>query len=455
MNCDNAGENSAMEVTLKAMDSQAFAVTSPDCESQKGVWFWVGKFTPEQIESIEEAVHVVKAVEPDLLVKSDFRLASTGSSHDPSQFQKDLTTVPTEEEFSLQRRASPGERTVSVRRSANPALAFLSTGPGKQPSNTYTSFTPSYGSVKIIVIELGVTETHPEIAGFIRYVVDTRAGYPHLHYDDERLPETQAEDDFRGTCIASMIGSSKNGVAKLMYHSTTRRLTVVKIDNHIWSFLAGLKDVYAELNAFNTKMAIGYNVVVIPVGIPLDSVRTSRRPRAALTWIRDMLHRMMVRWQVVIVVAAGTEDQPDTSQTPRLLNSYPALLADDLLIIVVSAVDIFTGDNSLWSYYGSRWTISGPAQGYCLGENPVGTSVASAYVGGLIAYFLSLPDVGAHLRERRFVPTMLLEYLTRMSYSRSPSDESAIAVWNGLDASDAKKTYSFWIGDPAQDVEIT
>lgn len=445
-----------MEVTLKAMDSQAFAVTSPDCESQKGVWFWVGKFTPEQIESIKEAVHVVKAVEPDLLVKSDFRLASTGNSHDPSQFQKDLTTVPTEEEFSLQRRTGRGDRTVSVRKSANPALAFLSTGPGKQPSDTYTSFTPSYGSVKIIVIELGVTETDPEIAGFIRHVVDTRAGYPHLHYDDERLHENQAEDDFRGTCIASMIGSSKNGVAKLMYHSTTRRLTVVKIDKHIWSFLAGLKDVYSELNAFNTKTAIGYNVLVIPVGIPLDSVGTSRKPRVALSWIRDMLHRMIVRWQVVIVVAAGTEDKADTNtrQTPRLLNSYPALFADELLIILVAAVDVFTGDNSLWSYYGSRRAISGPAQGYCLGENPVGTSVASAYVGGLIAYLLSLPDVGAHLRESNSVPTMLHEYLTRMSYSRSPSDQSATAVWNGLDASDAKKTYSFWIGDPAQDVEI-
>lgn len=149
-----------------------------------------------------------------------------------------------------------------------------------------------------------------------------------------------------------------------------------------------------------------------------------------------------------------TEENPETNQAPQVLNSYPALWADRLPIVVVGAVDVFTGENPSWSYDGPQLTICGLAQGYCLGENPVGTNVASAYVGGLVAYFLSFPDVGAHLRGQDSVPIAMIEYLRWLAYSRSPSDTSALAVWNGLDASKAKQSYSFWIGDPAQDVEI-
>ena len=414
----------------------------------------MGKFTPEQIESIEKAAHVVKTVEPDIPVKSDFRLGSTGGSLDPAQFQKDLTAVPYVEDFSLQRRAGPSDRIVSVSRNANPSLSFLSTAPGKQRSNTYASFKPPYTSIKIIVIEFGVIGKHPEIAGLLRHVINARKDNPNYHDNQERFRETTAEDDFRGTCIASMIGGSKNGVAKVMYHRTTRRLTVVKIDTHIFSFLAGLKEVYDELLESDNRMVVGYNVVIIPVGFYRNTMSKVKSPHEALLQAQEMIEHMVNQWQVVFVVAAVTEENPETNQAPQVLNSYPALWADRLPIVVVGAVDVFTGENPSWSYDGPQLTVRGPAQGYCLGENPVGTSVASAYVGGLVAYFLSLPDVGAHLRGQDSVPIAMIEYLRRLAYSRSPSDTSALAVWNGLDASKAKQSYSFWIGDPAQDVEI-
>ena len=440
---------------MRGMDSEVFAVKSLHCPTQDGVWFWVGTFSPEQIESIKKAAHVVKTVEPDILVSSDFRSSSTGGSLDPTQFQKDLTAVPlAEEEFSLQKRAGRNDRTVSVVKGANPSLNFLSRAPGKQLSNTQASFTLSYTSIQMFVIEFGVIENHPEIAGLLKVVKATRILYPNHHAKAPVLREpTSEEDDFRGTCIASMIGSKRNGIAKGLRLSRSRRLTVVKIYNHIWSLLAGLIEVCIQIQS-DKSLVIGYNVVIIPVGFYLNTLRKWPYPQEALSQVQGLTTRM-IEWQVVFVVAAGTEPNSETSQQTGVLNSYPALWADRLPIIVVGAVDIFTGDNSPWSFDGPQLTVRGPGQGYCLGQNPVGTSVASAYVGGLVTYFLALPDFGAHLRGQGNVPTAVIEYLRRISYSRSPSNAAALAVWNGLDASKSKTSYSFWIGDPAQDVEIS
>ena len=429
------------------MDSEVFAVKSPDCPDQNGVWFWVGKFTPEQIEAIKKEAHVVKTVEPSIAVTSDFQTGSTGDSLDPAQFRKELTAAPLVEEFSLQRRASTGERTVSVARGVNPSLNFLSTAPGKKRSNTYASFKPTYNYIKIFLLEFGINKFHQEIAGLLVDVSDTRFKYP------DSLPASTPEENVQGTCTASMIGGKKNGAARGLYRSRTRRLTFIKIYNQIWSFLAGIAEVFRVLQSDKYTIS-GYNVVIIPVGISLSNLRREATPEESLSRIRVMITRIINMWQVVFVVAAGTEKNTKTSQETKTIETYPALWATLLPIVVVGAVDISTGENPSWSYDGPALTVRGPAQGYCLGQKPVGTSVASAYVGGLVAYFLTLPDVGAYLRAQGNLPRALIEYLQRLSYSRSPSDTRALAVWNGLDASMALAKYSFWIGDPIQDVEI-
>lgn len=204
-----------------------------------------------------------------------------------------------------------------------------------------------------------------------------------------------------------------------------------------------LLKVYSELDS--TKFThSGYNVVVIPVGIYLKDIRTELTPEVSLSRIKDIITRMINTWQVVFVVAAGTYGGT------RIVKTYPAIWATQLPIVVVGAVDVFTGEDT---YNGPALTVRGPAQGYCLGQNSAGTSVASAYVGGLVAYFLSLPDLGAYLRQGS-VPRAMIEHLRRLSYSRSPSDTGALAVWNGLDSSKAMIKYSYWVGDPMQDVEV-
>lgn len=449
LNCKNAAENLALEVTLKGMDSKVFAVNSPDCPNENGVWFWVGNFSPEQIESIKKAAHVVQTVEPDIPVRSDFRTGSTGENLDPAQFQKDSAADPLVGEFSLQRRANLGDRVISVSKGANPSLNFLSTPPGKKASNTYASFRPTYSKIQIFLLEFGIIDSHPEIAVIITAVRDTRYGYP------PQLQSSTPEENFEGTCMASMIGSKKNGAAKGLNASRSPRLTFVKISNQIWSFIAGIAEVYSALD-YDSRTAVGYNIVVIPVGINLRNIRKGLTPEVSLSRIKDMITRMITRWQVVFVAAVGTEENTDTesNEGTKVVETYPALWGGQLPIVVVGAVDIFTGENQPWSYDGPPLSIRGPAQGYCLDQKPVGTTIASAYVGGLVAYFLSLPDVGAYLRSQASVPTAMIEYLRRLAYSRSPSNPEALAVWNGVDASKAMTKYSYWIGDPTQDVEV-
>lgn len=447
LNCKNVVENLALEVTLKGMDSKVFAVNSPDCPNENGVWFWVGKFSPEQIESIKKAAHVVQTVEPDIPVRSDFRTGSTGETLDPAQFQKDSAADPMVEEFSLQKRVNTGDRVISVTKGASPSLNFLSTPPGKQASNTYASFRPTYSKIKIFLLEFGVIDSHPELAGILTAVRDTRYRYP------PQLQSSTPEDNFEGTCMASMIGSKKNGAAKGLNASRSSRLTFVKISNQIWSFIAGIAEVYDALES-DRRLALGYNLVIIPVGINLRNIRKELTPEVSLSRIRDLIARMINLLQVVFVAAVGTEENTESSGETKMVETYPALWGAQLPIVVVGAVDIFTGEDPPWSYDGPALSVRGPAQGYCLSQTPVGTSVASAYVGGLVAYFLSLPDVGAYLRSQNSVPTAMIEYLRRLSYSRSPSKPEALAVWNGVDASKAMIKYSYWIGDPTQDVEI-
>ena len=93
-------------------------------------------------------------------------------------------------------------------------------------------------------------------------------------------------------CIASIIGGSKDGVAQVMYRRTPRFLPLVKIDIHIFSFLAGFKGVHAELE-FDTRMVIGYNFVIILVGFYRNTINKRRNPQEALFGAHEMIKQMI------------------------------------------------------------------------------------------------------------------------------------------------------------------
>lgn len=78
-----------------------------------------------------------------------------------------------------------------------------------------------------------------------------------------------------------------------MYHKITRRLTVVKIDTHIFSFLAGLKEVYDELLGSDNRMVVGYNVVIISVGFYRNTMSKVESPHEALLQAQEMIEHMV------------------------------------------------------------------------------------------------------------------------------------------------------------------
>lgn len=449
LNCDNTAQNTAFEVTLKAIDSGVFALESPFCTTENGLWFWVGSFTPEQIELIKKETHVVKAVERDIRLTSDFGTKSTRANLNPEQFQKELTVAPSVEGFTIDKReeVSTG-RTIKIQKNANPSLSFLSTPREKRPSGMYAYFQPTYTGTQVFLIEVDIHEYHPEITGLVKVMDARKLWYNQVASSPDAPGISTQENALRGTCLASIIGSYKNGVAK----GLEGRLIFVKIYNHVWSFLAGLSAIYTRLRA-DRYTRIGYIVIVIPLGWSQAS-ENWEYPDVALSEGEELIARLIDKFQVVFVASASAGSKEDDARR-KDVKSYPAFWAERYPIVVVGGVDVFTGENSPW-IYDVPITVTGPAIGYCVNQEPGGTGIATAYIGGLAAYFLSLPDVGARLRGQRSVPVAMIEYLRRLSHTRSlsPSQLEAFAAWNGLDASIPKKSFSFWIGDPSQDREI-
>lgn len=109
--------------------------------------------------------------------------------------------------------------------------------------------------------------------------------------------------------------------------------------------------------------------------------------------------------------------------------------------------------------------VHAPANGLCdrsisipNDNNPVkmGHSgiLSTAVVSGLVAYFLSLPDLANNNFRKGGVntPAVVIEYLQQMSYPRGGGEgdvgAAPAAVWNGLDAEDGRKFYQDWYGTP-------
>lgn len=77
-----------------------------------------------------------------------------------------------------------------------------------------------------------------------------------------------------------------------------------------------------------------------------------------------------------------------------------------------------------------------------------GSSISHAIVTALVAYFLSLEDLGGWLRRQNRTPKAMIDYLKMMSYRRYVRE---LSVWNGLDAEDETMIFEGWYGTPIPD----
>lgn len=110
----------------------------------------------------------------------------------------------------------------------------------------------------------------------------------------------------------------------------------------------------------------------------------------------------------------------------------PARYSLDYDIITVGAVFSISsgagfGTQLRKSHGGNLVTVFAPGQGSCAKDYKYGTSrdfvegtsIATGYTAGLVAYFLGLPDLGPHLRSFPNIPKAVKKYIQQKAYSRN------------------------------------
>lgn len=401
------------------MDSGLLTSIEAECNGAEGVFFWSGVFTQDQIDLITRSYPgTVAGVELN------------GPVYETSfqQVTKTPRTQPLDE---------PN------------GLTFISTAPGTTDSGQYAYFRQGKWPVRITVFEFGTgfDLERPEFAGIDKawiYAIGTKE-------------KPEADDEYaHGTCMASLVMGKLYGVAKNL-----PSLIAVKIRLEEDAILDGWKQIINVLRGWRKRgrNSAGYTVIHA-------ALSSGRNGFLHETKYRSLIEILVRDFQVVIVCSAGQNRIGESAMDSPDGNVYylPAIFSFDYDIITVGAVNIIPGNDfgiqHRATHGGPAVTVFGPFSGRCsmeysinsLGyENIGGTSPASAYVAGLAAYFLGLPDLGPWLRNfQSNIPKAVKEYIQSKAYSRNAAGTFP-AVWNGLDAHDTNGDWSYWIGNPSVD----
>lgn len=406
----------AMEELLKSLDSKLLTSTQPSCSVSDGVFFWAGAFTRDQINLIKSYQNVIAAVEPNEPLD---RALST--------IKKDKSFIP------------------------RPSLQFISTAPGKEDSGTYAYFLEEKprAQVSVFLLDAGYASTNSEFKG-------TKVSWL---YAEGTAKYPEGDSTGHGTCMMSALLGDRFGVAKRAPH-----VVMTKISENSDSVLDALKKIITLL----TQWQVSGHVVAGFTVIHLSSL-WKRSGFLTDTKLRALIEELVKDFQVVIVVAAGQDkpNKPDYWSADGNVYLVPATYSLDYDIITVGAVAASPKDDPAahgieypWSHGGPAVTVHAPGNGRCAVdkihkmegfEDVTGTSIASAYTAGLVTYFLGLPDLGPHLRSASpNIPKAVKEYVQRKAWARNAAEPSP-AIWNGIDAQDAKIEWTYWIGDASVD----
>lgn len=399
---------------LKRMDRNLWASKLPSCSaSGSGIFFWAGAFSIEQIDLIKSRADVIAAVEPNV------------------PLQQALSTVIKDE----------GDRT-------RPSLNFISTAPGKQDSGTYAYFseTRPRTPVTVYVIDAGFGTLGPEF-------MYTEKSWLYAE-DTQNIPEPDPTG--HGTCMISALLGDTYGVAKRV-----PMLVLAKIVLDFSSILDILRKIITHIAAWQdaNKNLGGYAVIHLStLSVPVDELSDYK--------LREVFTELVRDYQVVVVIPAGQNNRQMPAMDSPDGNVWltPSTYSLDFEIITVGAVSVVNGPNNgvkfPWSHGGPAITVHAPGNGRCAVdiirrpegfEDVIGTSIASAYTAGLVAYFLGLPDLGPFLRRSwPEIPKAVKEFILSKAYARNTANP-AHAIWNGLDAQDAKLDWNYWIGNPEVD----
>lgn len=298
-------------------------------------------------------------------------------------------------------------------------LRFISTPRDSDLSTAYLYDSNAGQYVTVIAIDSGANALHDE---FVSVAGESPLLEDRIYaMDTFDLPD---EYDTTATCRTSKIVGRTCGVARkakvlvtMVYPSVSSVVDAfVQISNYLIS-----KNVRAE------KVA-GYHVMSIMVQWDNTDEEINRR--------FDVLLDLLIKYfQVIVVVPSGT----DTSYRNSDINRWPATTERRHDIIVVGGVEVHSGRTYTFTRGGPFLSVNAPGYTKCAsGRGPGsymrrrGTDVAAAQVAGLIAYFLSLDNIGPAVRRNEInIPRWMKHFITTTaSYKRL--DDDFPAIWNLL-----------------------
>lgn len=473
VNCENEEQNTNTERVMSEMGVKFFTIIDPGCLVQGGAFFWlVPKITSQQTQALDQqAGSGVRAIDDNP------PLEFMETSESPAR----STPVPANHRRKRRRRIYPSflskrTRVSVVKQNSDQALAFLSTGPKMKNSGIYSYFSPAGAGVRVYILGSGFNYVSEEFSDrsiswiFANDVspqkTDAATDMPTGRSGGGGITRSSSKPTYphSGTCLASKVLGKYYGVAK------RADLTMVKMKPSVGSFISAISQVIQSLRKKGStkgRVVLNFTGGFVPKG---------RSDNFAIACER-VINILVNELQVVVVTSAGGNRRESFTD----ISTMPALLSLKYNIITVGAVlaaspssstssssssssstteqplfeDLMNGQRFPWSRGGPALTVSGPGNGHCMGPfggdvdiSKGGDVISTAIVTGLVAYILSLPDLGEFLRAaaEENTPEAVVRWLKLMSYRRFQAQES---VWNGLDSESDVGEFDNWIGNPA------
>lgn len=453
LNCEDGEQNRKTERIMNEMGVKFFTIIDPGCPVQGGSFFWLApNITPPQIQLLyQRAASGVRAIEDNPPLEFVETNESPARSRLPTNHRK-RRNYPI-----LSKRA----RVSVAKQNSDQALAFLSTGPKMKNSGIYSYFSEAGAGVRIYVLGSGfnyvseefsdrsiswifANDVSPQKSDAFTDPSSGRSGEGGGGGGGSSRSSSKPTYPHSGTCLASKTLGKYHGVAK------RADLTMVKMRSSAASFMSAISQVIRSLR---TKGQTKGRVVLNFTGGFVPKGKSDNFAIACRSIIKILVDEL----QVVVVTSAGGHRRGEAYAD---ITTMPALLSLEHNIITVGAVlasneplgDLINGQRFPWSRGGPALTVSAPGNGRCMspfgGEVDISTGgdvISTAIVAGLVAYVLSLPDLGDSLRAEANMPEAVIRWLRLMSYRRFQAQES---VWNGLDSERDAGEFENWLGIP-------
>lgn len=430
LSCEDVSKNVVTEGIISGMDPGYKTLRDPACRVKDGVDFWLGWLTPEQVKTLrgDGAVRAIISnikAESDSLTRANLKAPSGQiKAPDTSKNNRRIANMPnTRPNFNILNNLLSQKKGSYIDKRApmvviqqfidDPTLNFLSTAPEKNILPIFSYFQPAGEDVVVIILE-------PSLPAYLPEIEWTRTLSRNDDYKSSEL-DPEGDDRLLGLCTVDRIGGEQFGVAK----KVTFALYECGPDlDSVMSTMAQIRD---AIRLWQTPAKNGF----------VMNARMRFKPEETEeTEFADVMGERIsgLITDGVIFVASAGGGLANTDETR--VTAYPGRLSTRLPIITVGFVSPLDGASV--GPQGSEVTVFAPDFGRCLhydinSDYFGGPGIAVATVTGLVAYFLSLPDLVP-----RFGPPgvdrsrNMISYLQELSHARFEGSQQA-AVWNGRD----------------------